>query len=130
MNNTITVAALALAALGLAAAPAMAQDAPYRPLTVAPHHGVPPAGYGYGYAPQPRSAYNPYGGPGVFVTAPVHAAGTLAVLPFRAVNSVFPARGNTPLTLVGAPVYALGKLVELPFRLIEAPFGGPSPFVD
>ncbi len=62
------------------------------------------------------------------MTAPIHAAGTLATLPFRAVNSVFPAQGNTPLVLVGAPVYVAGKLVELPFRIAEAPFGGPAPF--
>ena len=114
--------AVAAAILGGATA-ASAQGVHYRPLTVAPHYGQ------RGYAPAPRG-YNPYAGPGAIVTAPVHFAGTLATLPFRAVNSVFPPYGNTPLVIVGAPVYAAGKLVEAPFRIVESPFGGPAPFSD
>lgn len=112
-------AVLALAALAGGCGTASAQP-DYRPLTVAPH------AHSY-YVPPP--AYNPYRGPGALVTAPTHFAGTLAILPFRAINSVFPPRGNTPLTLVGAPVYAAGQLVALPFRMVESAFGGPSPFV-
>ena len=114
-----TVALAAGLAAGLTGTAASAQDA-YRPLTVNPHRRAVPA-----YAPP---AYDPSHKPATIVTGPVHFAGAIAELPFRAVNSVFPPRGNTPLVLVGAPVYLAGQLVQLPFRIAEAPFGGPDPF--
>ena len=121
MNIRTAAVAVGLAAAltGAIATAASAQDA-YRPLTVNPHRYAAPA-----YAPP---AYDPYHNPATVVTGPVHFAGTVASLPFRAVNSVFPARGNTPLVLIGAPVYLAGQLVQLPFRIAEAPFGGPDPF--
>ena len=122
--KTIAAGALALAVVGAPLA-ASARSNPYRPLTVAPRY-APAQG---GYVPA-RPVYNPYQGPGVLVTAPIHFAGTVATAPFQAVNTVFPARGDTPLTVVGAPVYAAGQLVALPFRILEAPFGGPNPFSD
>lgn len=94
----------------------------YRPLTVG---GARQAdAYGNGYAP----AYNPYSGPAAVVTAPIAFGATLASLPFRAINSVFPAQGNTPLVVVGAPVHFAGQLVQAPFAIAQAPFGGPGPF--
>ncbi len=74
--------------------------------------------------------YNPYAGPAAVVTGPIAFGATLASLPFRAVNSVFPAQGNTPLVVVGAPVHFAGRVVQAPFAIAEAPFGGPGPFVD
>lgn len=119
-NWVAGVAAFAALAGGVTAA--SAQNVYYRPLTVAPHHAP-----RYYVAP-PAPGYNPYAGPGAVVTAPVHFAGTLATLPFRAINTVFPARGNSPLVVIGAPIYFAGQLVATPFRLVEAPFGGPAPF--
>lgn len=95
----------------------------YRPLTVGTRRQT----YldGTSYAP----AYDPYAGPGAIVTAPIAFGATLASLPFRAINSVFPAQGNTPLVIVGAPVHFAGQLVQAPFAIAQQPFGGPGPFV-
>jgi hypothetical protein len=122
-----SAAALVLATLGAGTA-ASAQDA-YRPLTVAPRH-APRASYAprpYYYVPA-QPAYNPYGGPGAIVTAPTHFAGDVVGAPFHALNTVFPAQGNTPLVLIGGPIQLAGRLAQLPFRVAEAIFGGPDPF--
>ena len=122
-------AVAAIAAPGLAAA----QGVSYRPLTVAPHYApryAPAPGPHYYYGAPATPSYDPYRGPGAIVTGPVHVAGTVASAPFRAINSVFPARGDTPLVLIGGPIYLAGRLVEFPFRVAESAFGGPNPFRD
>ncbi len=141
MKSASIAAALAVAALLASDMAASAQtfepdaDAPvrirplhrarpvetYRPLTVNHDRDVD------GFA-APVSAYNPYAGPAAIITAPIAFGATLASLPFRAVNSVFPARGNTPLVVVGAPVHFAGQVVQTPFAIAQAPFGGPNPF--
>ena len=97
----------------------------YRPLTV--NHARERQAYvPYGAATAP--GYNPYAGSAAVVTAPIAFGATLASLPFRAINSVFPYEGNTPLVVVGAPVHFAGQIVQAPFAIAQAPFGGPGPF--
>lgn len=86
-----------------------------RPLTVTSRHV---------YAPVVAGP-NPYYGPGAIVTAPNAAAATVVSLPFRAVNTIFPPYGNTPLVLIGAPVHAAAMIAEFPFYVVGSAFGAP-----
>lgn len=74
-------------------------------------------------APPPVMAPDPFHGPGVIVTAPVALAATFVSLPFRAIGSVFPATGNTPLVIIGAPAHAIGQVVQFPFYVVGNAFG-------
>lgn len=77
-------------------------------------------------APEPVvAAPDPFHGPGVIVTAPVAIAATIVSLPFRAVGSVFPATGNTPLVIIGAPVHFAGQVAQFPFYVVGSAFGAP-----
>jgi hypothetical protein len=72
---------------------------------------------------EPVVAPDPFHGPGVIITAPVALAATFFSLPFRAVGSVFPATGSTPLVVVGAPNHAIGQVVQFPFYVVGSAFG-------
>jgi hypothetical protein len=74
-------------------------------------------------APVPVYAADPFRGPGVIVTAPVALAATFVSLPFRALGTVFPATGNTPLVIVGAPAHFAGQVLQFPFYVVGNAFG-------
>ena len=68
-------------------------------------------------------------GPGTIVTGPLGFGSNIVSLPFRGLNSVFPATGDVasnPLVIIGAPIHAIGDLAQVPFRIIGAPFGGTT----
>ena len=68
-------------------------------------------------------------GPGTIVTGPLGFGSEIVSLPFRGLNSVFPATGDigtNPLVLIGAPLRAIGDIVQVPFRIVGAPFGGTT----
>ncbi len=68
-------------------------------------------------------------GPGTLVTGPLGFGSEIVSLPFRGLNSIFPATGDigtNPLVLIGAPLRAIGDIVQVPFRIIGAPFGGTT----
>ncbi len=68
-------------------------------------------------------------GPGTIVTGPLGFGSEIVSLPFRGLNSVFPATGDigtNPLILIGAPLHAIGDIVQVPFRIVGAPFGGTT----
>lgn len=68
-------------------------------------------------------------GPGTIVTGPLGFGSEIVSLPFRGLNSIFPATGDigtNPLVLIGAPLRAIGDIVQVPFRIIGAPFGGTT----
>jgi hypothetical protein len=115
-----TVAALVAAAPQAFAQP-YGYDANGNPPVV---YGAPPPVQGRALTVNRRPGYNPYDqGVATVVTAPVHVASELVALPFRIVNSVFPADPRTPLAVVGAPVHAAGQIAQVPFHVIQAPFG-------
>jgi hypothetical protein len=68
---------------------------------------------------------DPYSGPNVIVTGPNAVAATIVSLPFRAVNSIFPPTGDTPLVVIGAPAYAAAHVAEFPFYVVGTAFGAP-----
>jgi hypothetical protein len=77
-------------------------------------------------------APDPYTGPNAIVTAPAALGATVVSVPFRAVNTIFPAHGDpsaNPLVLIGAPVHAVGQAVRLPFYAVGTAFGA-SPGID
>jgi hypothetical protein len=89
------------------------------PLTVTGHH--------HQYA---VAAPDPWQGPAPVVTGPNYVAATIVSLPFRAVNSVFPASGDplaNPLVFVGAPVHVIAMAAEFPFYAVGTVFGAPPP---
>jgi len=68
-------------------------------------------------------------GPGTIVTGPLGFGSEIVSLPFRGLNSIFPATGDigtNPLVLIGAPLRAIGEIVQVPFRIVGAPFGGTT----
>lgn len=68
-------------------------------------------------------------GPGTIVTGPLGFGSEIVSLPFRGLNSIFPATGDigtNPLVLIGAPLHAIGDIVQVPFRIVGAPFGGTT----
>ena len=68
-------------------------------------------------------------GPGTIVTGPLGFGSNIVSLPFRGLNSIFPATGDVatnPLVLIGAPIHAIGDIAQVPFRIIGAPFGGTT----
>ena len=78
-----------------------------------------------------RFHHSPFHGPAAIITAPVAVAGMAVGLPFRALATIFPARGNparNPLVLIGAPLDAAGKLAQLPFYVVDAAFGAPPAY--
>jgi hypothetical protein len=94
-----------------------------RPLTVTKHHH-------HYYATPVAAAPDPWHGPAPVVTGPNYVAASIVGLPFRAVNSIFPAYGDpgtNPLILVGAPVHVLAQVVEFPFYVVGSAFGAPPP---
>lgn len=71
---------------------------------------------------------DPFHGPAAIITAPVAIAGMIVGLPFRALETVFPARGNpatNPLVLVGAPLHVAGQIAQFPFYVADSAFGAP-----
>jgi hypothetical protein len=72
---------------------------------------------------EPVVAPDPFHGPGAIITAPVALAATFVSLPFRAVGTVFPATGNTPLVIIGAPAHFAGQVVQFPFYVVGNAFG-------
>ena len=74
-----------------------------------------------------------FAGVGAVMVAPIQAAGQIADIPFRALDGIFPSRGDparNPLVMIGVPLHEAAQVVQLPFRLIEAPFriDGPLAF--
>ena len=69
------------------------------------------------------AAPDAFHGPAAIITAPVEIVGTFVSLPFRAVESVFPARANDPRVIVGAPVHFAGQIAEFPFYVFNGAFG-------
>ena len=123
LTRTVAVALTAATLLG-GASQAIAQPYGYEaggnPPVV---YGSPPPLAGHPLTVARRPTYNPYEGPQAVVTAPIYVASELTALPFRVINSIFPADPRSPLAIVGAPVYAAGQIAQVPFHLMQAPFG-------
>ncbi|MCW6509022.1 hypothetical protein [Lichenifustis flavocetrariae] len=126
MTNLTRTAGIALTAATILASASQAFAQPYgydaggNPPVV---YAAPPPLAGHPLTVARRPTYNPYEGPKAVVTAPIYVASELTALPFRVVNSIFPADPRSPLAIVGAPVYAAGQIAQIPFHVIQAPFG-------